>query len=101
MEIEHWDQNWGEINETNMRRRLESQGFSVSRYDYQPGTFFPDHTHAFDKKDAVITGRLIIRAVGREFSLGPGDALELPAWTVHSAEVASDETVISLDGSKQ
>lgn len=100
MEIESWDNAWGEMNEPNFRRQLESQGFSVARYDYPPGTRFPNHTHSFDKKDAVLSGRFLIRAAGRDFMLGPGDALPVPAHTVHSAEVVGNETVISLDGSK-
>jgi quercetin dioxygenase-like cupin family protein len=100
MEIERWDESWGEMNERNFRRRLEAEGYTVARYDYPPGTCFRDHTHAFDKKDAVLGGRFLIRAAGREFLLGPGDALPVPAGTIHSAEAVGDETVISLDASK-
>ena len=100
LEIEHWDNNWGELNETNLRRRLQSEGYSVSRYDYPPGTYFPNHTHSFDKKDAVLRGSFMIRAEGREFLLGPGDILSVPAGTVHSAEVIGNETVVSLDAGK-
>lgn len=100
MEIERWNNSRGELNEQNFRRQLESQGYSVLRYDYPPGTVFPDHTHSFDKKDAVLRGRFLIRANGRDFILGAGDALPVPARTVHSAEVLGNETVISLDGSK-
>jgi quercetin dioxygenase-like cupin family protein len=100
LEVEHWDESLGEMNERALRRRLESAGYSVSRYDYPPGTYFPDHKHAFDKKDAVVRGRFIIRAQGREFMLGPGDTLEVPAGTIHSAEVVGDETVVSLDASR-
>ncbi len=100
LKIEHWDKSWGEVTEASMRQRLESEGYSVARYDYSPGTHFSDHTHGFDKKDAVVSGRLKIRAEGREFPLGPGDMLEIPAGTVHSAEVAGSETVVSLDATK-
>jgi acetyl esterase/lipase len=55
MEIEHWSEGWGELNEANLRRRLESEGYSVIRYDYRPGTYFPNHRHVADKKDAVLS----------------------------------------------
>lgn len=100
MEIEPWNDDLGELNERNLKRRLEAEGYHVSRYDYPPGTCFPDHKHAFDKKDAVVKGRFLIRAKGREFLLGPGDALAVPAGTIHSAEVIGSETVVSLDASK-
>lgn len=100
MEIEHWNTSLGELNEKSMRKRLEEEGYSVSRYDYPPGTYFPDHTHSFDKKDAVLRGQFLIRACGREFLLGPGDVIPVPAGTVHSAEVIGNEAVVSLDASK-
>jgi quercetin dioxygenase-like cupin family protein len=98
--IEHWDESLGVLNEANLRRRLEAQGFSVTRYDYPPGTVFLDHTHGIDKKDAVVMGSLLIIADDQEFMLGPGDSLPIPAGTVHSAEVIGNETVVSLDGTK-
>jgi quercetin dioxygenase-like cupin family protein len=100
MEIERWDDAWGQPSESGMRRRLEAQGFVVSRYVYPPGTRFGDHKHVVDKKDAVLKGRFLIRALGRDFVLGPGDALPVPAGTVHSAEVVGDEDVVSLDAAK-
>src|SRR5215831_4421773 len=100
MEIEKWSDEWGKFSEQNMRKRLESEGYSVARYDYPPGTYFPGHTHSFDKKDAVVRGRFLIRALGREFLLGPGDSLPVPAGTVHSAEVIGDEEVVSLDAAR-
>src|SRR5262245_15763912 len=45
MEIEHWQAEWGEMNEARMRERLRAEGYAVSRYDYPPGTYFSDHTH--------------------------------------------------------
>jgi quercetin dioxygenase-like cupin family protein len=98
--IEPWEDRFGDLNEGNARRRLEAEGFSVIRYDYPPGTVFGDHKHPVDKKDAVVSGCLLIRAEGREFFLHPGDALPVPAGTVHSAEVIGNETVISLDGTR-
>jgi len=97
MEIERWNEDWGELSESGMKSRLEAEGFAVSTYIYRPGTFFDDHKHSVDKKDAVLRGRLLIRALGRDFLLGPGDALRVPAGTIHSAEVVGDEAVVSLD----
>jgi len=100
MHIEHWSEEWGELSERSLRKRLEGEGYVVARYDYPSGTYFADHTHSFDKKDAVVSGRFLIRAGGREFLLGPGDALAVPAGTVHSAEAIGNETVVSLDASR-
>ena len=53
-----------------------------------------------DKKDAVLSGRFRMIAAGREFILEAGDALEIPAGTVHSAEVIGNESVVSLDATR-
>lgn len=98
--VEHWQKEWGPLSEAAMRRRLEAEGYSVSRYVYSPGTQFPEHTHGVDKKDTVLRGRLKIGAEGKEVVLEPGDMIEIPAGTVHTAEVVGNEAVTSLDATR-
>lgn len=100
VEIEHWQSAFGDLTEDNMRRKLQAEGYSVTVYRYPPGTYFPNHTHSYDKKDGVLKGHFLIRAAGREFHLHPGDILPVPTGLVHSAEVIGNETVISLDASR-
>ena len=95
-----WKSEWGEPSEARLRERLEAEGYSVARYEYPPGTYFPDHTHPQEKKDAVVSGRFRICIKGREFILGPGDLIRVPAGAVHSAEVVGEEAVVSLDAVK-
>ena len=100
--IEHWDsQTDGELNETNMRVKLETRGYAVHRYVYSPGTFFPDHTHAVDKIDGVLRGQFKMTMHGQSLVLTAGDCLAVPAGAVHSAEVVGDEAVVSLDAVKR
>ena len=98
--MEKWDESRGGLSEKAMREWLEEQGYSVARYTYPPGTYFPDHTHGIDKKDGVLKGRLRIKAAGTDYILEPGDVIEIPAGTVHDAEVLDNEAVISLDATK-
>ncbi len=98
--VQHWDPAWGALNEKNMRRWLERQGYAVSRYVYPPGTYFSDHTHEVDKNDTVLSVLLKIAAEGQEFVLAPGDIIEIPAHAVHNAEVVGDEAVVSLDATR-
>lgn len=95
--VEKWDPAWGRVSEAALRRRLEAQGYAVSRYVYAPGTCFPEHTHEVDKKDAVLGGRFKISADSKEFVLEAGDVIEIPAGTLHTAEVVGGEAVVSLD----
>jgi len=98
VDVEKWDtEHWGRLTEENMRRRLEYEGYSVTRYAYRARTIFPDHLHSVDKKDAVLQGKFKIEALGRVFILEAGDMLAVPAGTVHNAKVLGAETVISLD----
>ena len=99
--VEHWREDWGPLSEAAMRKRLEAEGYSVSRYTYPPGTCFSAHTHEVDKKDTVLRGRLKIGAESEEVVLVPGDMIEIPAGTMHTAEVVSDEAVVSLDATRQ
>jgi len=98
--VTHWDPQWGPLNEANMRKRLAEEGYLASKYLYAPGTYFPPHTHAFDKKDTVLSGCLKIGWQGGEVVLEAGDMIEIPGGFSHSAEVVGAETVVSLDSSR-
>jgi quercetin dioxygenase-like cupin family protein len=100
LKVTRWDAAWGPLNERAMRQWLLAQGFSVSRYHYSPGTCFPPHTHAVDKIDTVLEGRLRIGWDGGSVVLEPGDMIEIPAGVSHSAEVVGAATVLSLDATK-
>lgn len=98
MDVERWDEERdGPYSEDALRRKLEQRGYRVTRYTYPPGTVFPDHTHAVEKVDAVVAGRFRMTTADGEVILEAGDALQVPAGTVHSAEVVGKEPVVSLD----
>lgn len=101
MQVERWNtERDGSLSEAALRRKLEQLGYSVCRYTYPPGTFFPPHTHAQDKMDAVLSGRFRIRMGGDEVVLEAGDAVHVPRGAEHSAEVAGTQPVVSLDAVK-
>lgn len=98
MQIEHWNsERDGPLTEEAMRRRLEDRGYSVSRYVYPPGTFFPEHDHGVDKIDGVVSGRFRMTMNGRTIVLEAGDTLVVPKHVMHSAEVVGEQPVVSLD----
>lgn len=99
--IEHWNPKTdGELNEANMRAKLEGRGYHVSRYFYPPGTYFPDHSHGMDKIDGVLSGQFKMTMHGQSVILAAGDCLAVPCGVVHSAEVVGNEPVVSLDAVK-
>ena len=96
--VEHWNADTeGELTEQKLRQKLQDRGFSVARYVYTPGTYFPDHTHGVDKIDAVLSGRFRMTMRGRSVVLKAGDCVYVPQGAVHSAEVIGVDPVVSLD----
>lgn len=101
MDIERWDRdNDGPLTEQALRQKLEVRGYRVARYVYPPGTMFPEHTHAVDKIDAVVSGRFRMTVEGEEAVLTAGDCIVVPRNVPHSAGVVGDEPVVSLDATR-
>lgn len=101
MKVEKWDPaRDGPFSEEAMREKLEARGYHVTRYVYPPGTTFPDHRHDIDKIDGVLSGRFRMTLHGQAVILDAGDCLAVPKGTVHRAEVVGDESVVSLDATK-
>jgi quercetin dioxygenase-like cupin family protein len=101
VKVERWNRGkQGPVSEAKLRNRLETEGYSVVRQTYVPGTRFEPHTHQTDKVDAVISGRLRVVIAGETVMLGPGDLIRVPRGWEHSAEVDGDRPVVSLDGVK-
>ncbi|WP_058555220.1 cupin domain-containing protein [Thiohalocapsa sp. ML1] len=99
MQVEHWhEERDGPLTERALRDKIASRGFSVSRYVYPPGTFFPAHDHGVDKIDGVVSGRLRLTMSGQEAVLEAGDLLLVPKHVMHTAEVVGEEPVVSMDG---
>jgi quercetin dioxygenase-like cupin family protein len=99
--VRHWNPGTdGALTEAALRRRLEAEGYSVSRYVYSPGTHFPEHTHGVDKIDAVVSGRFELIVNGERAVLGAGDWIAVPRGVPHTATVVGSEAVVSLDAVK-
>ena len=59
-----------------------------------PGEVYEPHKHDADQTIYVIEGSLEIQANDNVYRLGPGDKLELPAFTVHAAATPVGATYI-------
>lgn len=99
--VERWNEATdGPLSEKGLTLRLERLGYSVTRYVYPPGTRFPEHEHAIDKIDAVISGRFRIIMGRTAVVLEAGDRIAVPRGARHSAEVVGNEPVVSLDATR-
>jgi quercetin dioxygenase-like cupin family protein len=68
-----------------LRDELASRGFGASLWRDVPGARYEAHSHERDEALWVLEGEMIFEAADCTFRLGPGDRLELPAGTVHTA----------------
>lgn len=102
MQIQSWNpETDGIFSITALVNKLETSGFSCTRYTYPPGTFFPEHVHDVEKIDAVVQGTFRITAGNREYLLQEGDSIRIPAGTAHSAEVIGNCSVVAIDAVKR
>ncbi|MDP3920691.1 MAG: hypothetical protein Q8R76_07805 [Candidatus Omnitrophota bacterium] len=82
MDVERWNaEKDGPFSERALQKKIEKLGYSVLRYAYPPGTFFPNHTHSVDKIDGVVAGLFRMTAKEGEVVLEPGDCLKVPRGT--------------------
>jgi quercetin dioxygenase-like cupin family protein len=76
-----------------LRRALADEGLSASSWANGPGDRYAAHAHAYDKVLVCATGSITFRLAdgdGEGVTLRPGERLELPAGTLHAAEVGPD-----------
>jgi hypothetical protein len=74
------------------RTRLAGEGINASAWGNGPGDRYPPHAHDYDKVLVVVEGSIAFRLApsGEVEALAAGDRLDLPAGTVHAADVGSD-----------
>jgi quercetin dioxygenase-like cupin family protein len=97
--VEHWKQT-GAPDATELRRRMESEGYSVFQWSDGAGTVYGPHAHGEDQSHWVIKGTLELTVGSEHYVLRAGDRDFLPAGTEHSAFVPGDEAVLYLIGAK-
>ncbi len=79
----------GPVDEEALRERLVEEGFDPFRWHDVPGATYEPHSHAHDESLWVIDGEITFRIGDRDYRLGPGDRLMLPAGTIHTAHVGN------------
>lgn len=99
--VERWTGDTGPDPST-LRSIMAQEGYSVFEWLDRPGTVYDLHAHDDDQSHWIVSGRLelTVKEAGINV-LGPGDRDYMPAGTMHSARVVSDEPVVYLIGSKR
>jgi len=70
-----------------LRQRLAADGFDAFAWRDLAAADYTPHQHDHDESLWVIEGEITFGVDGRDYRLGPGDRLMLPAGTVHTARV--------------
>ena len=70
-----------------LRDQLITDGFEPLRWRDAAGMLYQPHSHDHDESLWVIDGEITFGIGGRDYHLGAGDRLMLPAGTVHTARV--------------
>ena len=74
-----------------LERALASEGLAPHWWSNGPGDRYGVHSHPYHKVLYCARGsiRFVLGEGGREFELSPGDRLDIPPGTAHSAVVGA------------
>ena len=100
MKVARWPANQTLPDESELRRVLATEGYSVYAWTDGPGASYPPHSHSDDQSHWILRGSLALTVDGEEYVLRAGDRDWLPADTTHAARVVGNESVTYLIASK-
>ncbi len=66
-------------------RILRAEGLFVTEWVDEPGTSYPEHSHAFREVRLILEGTLTLVVGSAEVTLQPGDRIDLEPGEAHSA----------------
>jgi quercetin dioxygenase-like cupin family protein len=74
-----------------LMRRLQSEATGCYSWSNGPGDRYAPHSHSYEKVLYCVEGSItfVLEANGERLELKPGDRMNLPAGTVHSAVVGT------------
>jgi quercetin dioxygenase-like cupin family protein len=83
-----------------LKEMLAGQGLECELYSDPPRVKYGRHKHPFDDFVVIVSGKMKIMTDKLEWTLTPGDRLDIPANTPHSAEVLGRVEVQYLSAAK-
>ncbi len=85
-----------------LRSALTGEGLTVTEWADPAGTVYPVHTHEYAETRVVVRGylRVGLPDTDEEYTLGPGDRLDIPSNTPHWSDVSGEGPVAFLSAAK-
>jgi quercetin dioxygenase-like cupin family protein len=83
-----------------LKTMLRQEGLVSELYSDRPGTKYGRHKHDFDDFIVIVSGKMKLSTDQHEWTLKPGDRIDLPANTFHRAEMMGKEEVRYLSAAK-
>ena len=80
------------MTEAELRSRLAGEGLTAQTWGNGPHDVYAEHRHAYDKVLVAAAGSITFHLpeLRRHVALASGDRLDLPAQTLHGADVGPD-----------
>ena len=83
-----------------LQATLRAEGLEFELYADRPGTKYGRHKHPFEDFIVIVSGKMKLVTDGHAWTLKPGDRIDLPPNTFHSAEMMGKEEVQYLSAAK-
>ena len=96
--VKRWNPQAGPLQLSTLRQVLQGEGMITAWWSDLPGTRSPAHAHPFPETRWILSGFLRVALGGEVVELGPGDRIDVPAGTVHTAEVMGLAPVVYVTG---
>jgi quercetin dioxygenase-like cupin family protein len=78
-----------------VRRSVDAQGATATRYEFRPGAAFPLHRHPQEQITFVEHGGIRMRLGAEEQELGPGSYSVIPGGVEHGITAGADGAVVT------
>ena len=78
------------------RRFITAERVTIAQFELKRGGIVPRHSHESEQVTCMISGALKFTMDGQEVVVRAGEALQIPSWVEHEAEVLEDAVAIDV-----
>ncbi|MCF7803839.1 MAG: cupin domain-containing protein [Candidatus Marinimicrobia bacterium] len=84
-----------------LKQQLRKEGYGgIHAFTDRPGATYGDHQHDYIEVRWLVQGEVTFGVNGEDYTLKPGDRLDMPANTVHDARIHPEKGATYICASK-